>query len=226
MLKATKLKAGIFILSLLSSFLVARWSYSEDVSTAELQQDACTFGAVPNARYQELLVEAKHRETSHRWAPFDGGNRDMEDNLTYRVEDLTSGMTSVEERLASMHAVARALGAEYRTTEPDDPDPYANRTKLPAHLIYFNYTLDVRRLGRFAVFAPTALFHFSLNASVDLSESKIITERTDSVYAVVFWPNFLSPAPKPLASHYNRNCPPMPSEAWKRAHNIWIDQNR
>src|SRR5262245_10286385 len=73
-------------------------------------QDACSFGPLSNERYRELLAEARRR--TPRWRPLPWDDREAGTLLNERFDDLSRGMTSVYERLAVMHAMLRALGAD------------------------------------------------------------------------------------------------------------------
>jgi hypothetical protein len=91
------------------------------------QQDTCMFGTVTNSRYLELLADAKRRQGTEAgvWGPLSGGREQRADQLRYRMEDITAGMTSLYERLAAVHAVLRAAGGHVtRSVGPDGPNGY------------------------------------------------------------------------------------------------------
>jgi hypothetical protein len=110
-------------------------------------QDACSFGTVSNERYRELLVEAKRRQVT-TWPPLAWDNKKSMMLLNQRVDDLSRGTTSAYERLAAMHAVMRALGGDYRSTEDDREDPFENKNRLG--IIGYHYHVDLNGLGFFS----------------------------------------------------------------------------
>jgi len=103
------------------------------------EQDDCAFGPVSNARYRELLAEAKRRQ-KERWPPLLWDNEISTSRLTERFNELSQGMTSADERLAAMHAVIRALGGEFRSITD---------TRSWSQAVSYEYRLDVNRLGFF-----------------------------------------------------------------------------
>lgn len=110
-------------------------------------QDACTFGPVSNARYRELLAEAKRKRRT-QWPPLVRDDYKASVLLNARFDDLSRNLASVYERLAAMHAILRALGANYRRPASHSPDPYE---KLPwGGYFSFYYQVDINRLGFFA----------------------------------------------------------------------------
>ena len=63
-------------------------------------------------------------------------------------DDLSRGTTSVYERLAAMHAVVRALGGDYRSTELDRKDLFDSGNR--SEIVVYAYQVDMNRLGFFA----------------------------------------------------------------------------
>ncbi len=112
------------------------------------EQDACAFGPVSNARYRELLAEAKRRQAT-TWPALVRDDYKARLQLNARVDDLSRDLTTVYERLAAMHAILRALGADYRRAGYRDEDPYERATRMGGH-VAFTYELDINRLGMFA----------------------------------------------------------------------------
>lgn len=121
-------RAMIFLLTTLALYL--GWRFGAPYFDTHPEQDACEFGPVSNARYRELLAEARKRSETvwpqlkgaqlkpadnlrHDtiWPPSNGAQLEQGDNLRIRIADLTAGTTSLEERIAGMHAVMRETGA-------------------------------------------------------------------------------------------------------------------
>lgn len=100
-----------FIISLLAALaLYLGWRFAWPYIDTRPEQDACEFGPVSNARYRGMLAEARKRSKTI-WPPLTGNQLDQGDNLRNRIADLTAGMTSLEERIAGVHAVMRDIGA-------------------------------------------------------------------------------------------------------------------
>jgi hypothetical protein len=111
------------------------------------EQDDCTFGPVSNERYRDYLNRARSltsKINSLSW-------RDQaSDLLNDTFEKLVNQQPSIYERIAAMHALLRALGAQYRNTNSmRDADPYAKVARTGG-FVSFNYILDVNRLGFFS----------------------------------------------------------------------------
>jgi hypothetical protein len=96
-----------------------------------LAQDRCAFGPVSNARYLEWLAKAKMLRSREgdlinnrvvRVAPERGSFEHVTDRL---FDELSRGVTSVEERIAIAHAMMRADGFLLFASDPDVADPYA-----------------------------------------------------------------------------------------------------
>jgi hypothetical protein len=113
------------------------------------EQDSCAFGPVSNEQYREYLARAKARLTFS----FYSDRRDLAFKLSDLFEDLSGTETAIYSRLAIMHAMLRALGAEYRNTNGNDvsdgpSDPYV-KAVTNSSTVSFNYVLDVNRLWMF-----------------------------------------------------------------------------
>jgi hypothetical protein len=94
------------------------------------EQDQCTFGPISNARYQDWLTKAmalRRREgdlIGERRVQTEPGRLSCRPSTDLLFEELSNGVTSVEERLAIVHAMMRADGFRLLATEPDLADPY------------------------------------------------------------------------------------------------------
>ena len=94
-------------------------------------QDRCSFGPVSNARYQEWLAKAKalrRREgdlISLRVVPVEPERKSYQKVTDILFDELSRGVTSVEERIAIAHAMMRADGLLLLATDPDLSAPYA-----------------------------------------------------------------------------------------------------
>jgi hypothetical protein len=109
------------------------------------EQDECAFGPVSNARYRELLAEAKRRQATS-WPRLVWNNKRSAILLNERFDDLSRGMTSIYERLAAVHAIVRALGGDYRTTASGVQEPYQGAMR-GAGVVVYDYHVDLNRIG-------------------------------------------------------------------------------
>jgi hypothetical protein len=176
------------------------------------EQDQCSFGPVSNARYQEWYAKAKalrRREgdlISTRMVRVEPGR--FKDAINLRFEELSRGVTSVEERIAIVHAMMRVDGLWLLAAEPDEQDPYAAAQSR----IGFNY-------GQYSVFGLLLLCQFDcMNrafASLLLNDIRGFGVRNEIKLSYSPGPELISltryyvPPPK-----HPRTCPPMPSTDW------------
>jgi hypothetical protein len=114
-----------------------------------VDQDNCVFGPVSNEQYRGYLSRASSRLTFS----FYSDARPLALKLYELFEELSRNEMAVYPRLAIMHAVLRAIGAEYRNTNGNDisegpSDPYVKALSQSA-TVSFNYVLDVNRLRIF-----------------------------------------------------------------------------
>jgi hypothetical protein len=175
-------------------------------------QDQCTFGPVSNARYQEWLTKAKalrQREgalISHRRVVVEPGRRVRQSTELF-FEELSRGVTSVEERIAIMHAMMRADGLRLLSTYPDLEDPYSSAEAR----IGFNY-------GKYSWFGLLLLCQFDCldRASANLflqDRAGYHRNQIEFSYGGALDLESLTrySVPPPLHPH---SCPPMPTPEW------------
>ncbi len=129
-------------------------------------QDACEFGVVSNERYRALLADAKvlaESDWDNLTEAAHASDRDAAIAILQRQYDqLGEGLISIQERIAALHAVMRAQGAEYQVTIPDVENPFqevsealeerisrTGRNPIGPLLVNFEYRLDVNKLGIF-----------------------------------------------------------------------------
>jgi hypothetical protein len=87
-------------------------------------QNNCAFGPVSNARYRAYLEEAKNRQWT-RWSAFSRDDQQIGRELRSRLADMLAEGGTVYERIAVMHAILRAIGAEYLNTNGrTEVDPF------------------------------------------------------------------------------------------------------
>ncbi len=89
------------------------WRFVLPVFDTHPEQDQCTFGPVSNARYQELLAEAR-RSMREEWVNYPSNREEQADEFSRRIQDLNKGEVAIYSRIAGMHAVMRAAGASLK----------------------------------------------------------------------------------------------------------------
>jgi hypothetical protein len=177
------------------------------------EQDQCSFGPVSNARYREWLAEARalrRREgnlISHRRVQVQPGHPvRLATDLFF--DELSNGITSVEERIAIVHAMMRADGFELLATEPDSEDPYAAAESI----VGFKY-------GKYSVLGLLLLCRFDCLgrafASLYLEDRPGAYRKNEIRFSYGGGPDLVSltryhvPPPR-----FPRTCPPLPSPEW------------
>ncbi len=180
------------------------------------------FGTVSNADYLELLQEARILTEAERraWLAHVAARRvDRGGSLMSRqYEALAAGRPSIDQRIAAMHALLRAYGAEFRRTEPDNANPWGLRPDVGPAAVGFVYRLRLDRLGDWRLirrwvrldgtFAVRDLQPGLERARGSKSNSLIL-----SVTGTGTTPQLRSP---PRSGFHD--CPPVPPSHWQRLH--------
>jgi hypothetical protein len=192
------------------------------------EQDACTFGPVSNARYRELLAEAKRRDgttwpklrISGWFFPATPGEREgLQAGITRRIDDLTANMTSVYEKIAAMHAVARSLGAYHhghggKVTAANNFHfldwPYVAPT--------FGYEIDVIAFHSLEPFIRTAGLFFTIGTSRTPMKPP---QRPGKFRVTLLWPNWLDSNPRHGRGNWPP-CPPVPPAVWGERFDAYV----
>jgi hypothetical protein len=177
------------------------------------EQDNCSFGTFSNEQYRRLLAEAK-RKQAWEWQGLVRENYPTSMLLNSRFDELARGTSDVYERLAIMHAILRALGAEYRTAMPSampTEAPYDVAIKQGG-VASFHYYLDVNRAGFFAPFLRTANVGAVLYAGAPKpsNPTDTVRYRRGLVSFSILLPNLLDPGPSFDRSPSGEGCPPVP----------------
>jgi hypothetical protein len=117
-------------------------------------QNNCAFGPISNEQYRAYLEEAKNRQWT-RWSVFSRDDQQIGRELRSRLADMLAEGGTVYERIAVMHAILRAIGAEYLNTNGrTEVDPFGGARKR-RQLVEFNYQVDINRLGLFRPYPRT-----------------------------------------------------------------------
>jgi hypothetical protein len=125
------------------------------------EQDSCSFGPVSNERYRELLSDAKRRQAT-TWPALVRDDYKASVLLNERFDDLGRDLTTVYEKIAAMHAILRALNADYRAAWSGQ-DPYQAAMRSGG-IAGFTYHIDINHLGLFAPIWRRAQFNGVISA--------------------------------------------------------------
>jgi hypothetical protein len=147
----SKMGRGLFVgLSIALAAVIA--NFLAPFFDAHSEQDNCTFGPISNADYSAYVASAKAHLVVRPSFYLD--ERGFAAKLNDLFERLSREEDSIYARLAIMHAILRAAGAEYRNTNGNHPDrgrsdPFLLAT-TGAPTVSFNYLLDVNRIWIFS----------------------------------------------------------------------------
>jgi hypothetical protein len=118
---------------------------------AHPEQDACTFGPVTNPEYREMLAKAR---SIQRWTWL--GSK-PEDQLLKQFSEVSGNNPSPYVKIAAMHAVLRALGADFRNIGRFS-DGMFDQVSKKGGTIQYNYALPVPRIGALSGWPGDAWF--------------------------------------------------------------------
>jgi hypothetical protein len=149
---------------------------------AHPEQDACTFGPVTNPEYREMLATAR---SIQRWTWL--GSK-SEDQLLKQFSEVSGNNPSPYVKIAAMHAVLRALGADFRNVGQFS-DGMFDRVSKKGGAIQYNYALPVPRIGALSGWPGDAWFIGGLKGPQSPTDVVAHTkQRQGQVYFVVWYP--------------------------------------
>jgi hypothetical protein len=168
------------------------------------EQDDCTFGPVSNKQYLEYLSHAKNLTSEINSLSWRNQAKDL---LNGAFEKLVNQQPSIYERIAAMHALLRALGAQYRNTnDMRYADPYVKIARTGG-FVGFNYILDVNRIGIFSPIRREAWIAAELTGPGDFYRGPVPSVTGDIRFVVnhpTLEPRSIDRAPE--------QCPPVPDQ--------------
>lgn len=212
--------AGAALLGGVAIVCLAGWAFlSGDPDAA---QDDCAFGGVSNARYRAILAEARLLVEDERpaWI-FHVTSRNIDegtDLLHRQYQSLSAGLTTIPERIAAMHALARAHGAGFARPDPDTARPWSATPATAREEIVFVYGLNTSRIGHWQPLRrwTTISGKFAVR---DVGPGFGIGRGVEGGSLLMFVTGSgLTPQIAPPRRSAFHNCPPIPGEAWLAAY--------
>jgi|SRR4051812_11225797 hypothetical protein len=197
---------SLAVIAILAAIIIAA-NYAPLLSSHS-DQDDCAFGPVSNQQYRAYLLEAmKRRQT--RWRGFSRDDQQIGQQLRFRLSDMVADGATVYERIAIMHAILRAIGAEYLNTNGrTKADPFEG-TRKRGQDVEFHYRVDINRLVFFQPY-PRQVWIIATIQDPDIPRpevTKLYGDRSISAAMVSIFDHppleFLTPS--------GQSCPPSPS---------------
>jgi hypothetical protein len=171
-------------------------------------QDDCAFGPISNEQYRAYLKEAKNRQWT-RWPAFSRDDQKIGRELRSRLSDMLAQGGTVYERIAIMHAILRAIGAEYLNANGrTEADPFEGARKR-RQLVEFHYQVDINRLGLFQPY-PRTIWIVASIPDPDITRPEITKLYGDLSFSATTVSIFDHP-PSETLTPSGQSCPPSPS---------------
>lgn len=165
------------------------------------EQDSCSFGDVSNEEYRLLLARAG----LGKWRPLELSDDGVTLQLDRKYRELLPSTPSEATKVATVHAVMRALGAEFRRFEDlksQNPD-----AKIQRRLRY-EYLLDINRLFYFSPLLRNMLILISIDNPVLAADQQI---SSGDLRIIAFLPNLKEGSHQVVQNSEPLSCPMIPS---------------
>jgi hypothetical protein len=171
-------------------------------------QDECAFGPVSNEKYLAYLSEARSRQRT-KWPAFSNDDQQIGRELRFRLSDMLAEDATAYERIATMHAILRAIGAEYLNANGrTEADPFEGARKRRQD-VEFNYRIDISRLGLFQLY-PRTIWIIASIPDPDIPRPEITRLYGDRSISAATVSVFDHP-PSEFLTPSGQSCPPSPS---------------
>lgn len=200
------LRRSLAVIAILAAIIIA--ANHAPLLFLHSDQDNCAFGPVSNARYRAYLAEAKTRQWT-RWSAFSRDDQQIGRELRSRLSDMLAEGGTLYERIAIMHAILRAIGAEYLNANGRiEVDPFEGARKR-RQLVEFHYQVDINRLGLFQPY-PRTIWIVASIPDADITRPEITRLYGDLSISAVTVSIFDHP-PSETLTPSGQSCPPSPS---------------
>jgi hypothetical protein len=175
---------------------------------AHPEQDACQFGPVTNAEYRAMLSKARSIQR-WTWLPLESAGR----VLMSQFRNVSDNSPSPYVKIAAMHAVFRALGADFRHINAGGEYAWVAQR---GGTIGFSYALPVPRIGVIS-FPANAWLMGRINGP--MHDSFLYTLEAARYHKgafdfIVYFPNPIDQIPDVLGRGPD-SCPPVPPDELK-----------
>ena len=172
------------------------------------EQDECSFGPVTNVEYRAMLAKARSLQ---RWTWItDSTTFTMEHEILSKQFSKVSGNSSSPYvKIAAMHAIFRALGADFRNANDFGGADHVFSTHQS---VTYHYSLSVPRIGVVAIVPGNAWLVGALNGpprTGDWYTAKHYPKGRLSL--ITHFPNLIDPIPSHAFRRGSTSCPPVPS---------------
>jgi hypothetical protein len=173
-------------------------------------QDECSFGPVSNQRYRELLAQAE-RMQRRQWPLIIWKDDVLQRLLNEQFQTMTNDTTTTYEKIATMHAIYRGIGADFLFTTPNNA--FSNVADSGG-VVGFEYQINVNRL---ALFYPLGRTGWLIGLLEGHSRSSAQTNYDKEhppgqLHLIAHYPNPFDPIPDVL-HRGQRSCPSVPNAA-------------
>ncbi len=188
------------------------------------RDDSCSFGSVPNSKYQEFLQIAQDKIATGEWAPIKiwpwlpTGNKwgldiEAEQLFRQRLEKIMALAHTDNERIAAIHAAARAMGGRYDPRSVTRSNYSFFRRERVAGM---SYRVDSRQLGNYFPLTRWDTFNVGLTMPPirlnginfgGVSGWDYGSPMLDSLFIAIPPPRHLCPPFLPETSSQNRSQP-------------------
>lgn len=174
------------------------------------EQDRCAFGPVPNERYRELLAEAEKYQR-HNWPLVIWNDATLQQLLTDQFAAATSDASTPYEKIATVHAILRGIGADF-LYEPPVNDPFGQVAERGGW-VGFGYQINVERLALFYPFGRKAWLIGDLagpKRGISLTDFDRKHPQGD-LHFVAHYPNPIDPIRSDILHRGPQSCPGVPN---------------
>ncbi len=198
---------------------VAAGAWAWPIVDPNRAQDRCSFGTVSNEDYRSLLARAEllAANDSGDWISYfaAGHVREGSDILQRQYRTLSAGLSSIPERVAAVHAIARSQYAEFRHVEPDRASPWGSSPAEGPAAIVFVYRFNVNRVGEWHPIRRWV----RIRASFAIDDISPGFERARGIARNTLLISLTArdSTPRTWSPHRSEffDCPPIPSAQWQ-----------
>ena len=171
-------------------------------------QDNCAFGPISNSEYRRDLAKAK--ELHHtKWLDSEIRSEEITNQLNSRLLAMNDSESSLFKRIAIIHAIARASGAQFlNANAASSVDPYSSQ-KRGYEVVELNYEVDISRFALLQIYPRQVWIKASILDPAGLRPEARGKHPDLKFTAHTLW--FLDPPGGKVLDSFGADCPPVPS---------------